>query len=345
MTAHRKLPKLDLNITNRCNYRCVHCAFDSGDLEMSELSLDELKTILQETKELGGERIDITGGEPTVRQDVGEIIKIAKSLDYKVELVTNGSLLTREKLLEFKKIGLDSIAISLDGSTYDIYSRIRKVDKGTYETVLRSIRTSIDLGFYTKVNTVVFNSNLEDLPSIAEFCIEEGVDENGIYYFTPVGRGNRSDELSVEPVKWLNFARENLTKYRSDIKLSIEFPLIEEDFPKEELDCILKEDPYHLQILPDGNVYPCAILASYNKPIANLRETSIKDVWNNQNLWKQYYDSVYSNVFEKFCGFCTDITNSGVENYQAKGYRFVCPLRKFLVGDLLWGDNLLYAKD
>ncbi|MCK5025696.1 MAG: radical SAM protein, partial [Nanoarchaeota archaeon] len=73
MPLHRKLPKLDLNITNRCNFRCVHCAFDSGIEHMSELSVKEIKKILTDTKELGGERIDLTGGEPTVREDLADI--------------------------------------------------------------------------------------------------------------------------------------------------------------------------------------------------------------------------------------------------------------------------------
>jgi len=333
MIIHKNLPKLDLNVTNRCNFRCVHCAFDSGIKETNELSIEELEKILKDTKELGGERIDITGGEPTIREDIGEIIKLGKALDYKIELVTNGSLITKKELSKFKNLGLDSIAISLDGSNYEIYSRIRKVDEKTYRHVLETIDDAVDLGFYTKINTVAFNSNLENIPEITEFCINKKIKEHGIYYFTPVGRGDISTELSVEPVKWLDFIREKLVKYDSQIKLSIEFPIIEKDFPKEGLDCILKEDPYHLQILPDGNVYPCAILASYQKPIGNLHKTSIKEIWNNQKLWKDYYQNICSEVFQKFDGFCADFHNFNLKNYSSK-YKFVCPLRKFLVGEL-----------
>ncbi|MBI5871581.1 radical SAM protein, partial [archaeon] len=129
LTQYKTIPKLDLNITNRCNFRCVHCAFDSGMRTMNEFSLNKIRQILIDTKKLGGERIDITGGEPTIRKNIFEIIKIAKSLGYKVELVTNGSLLNKKGLLRLKTIGLDSIAVSLDGSDYGKYSRIRKVSK------------------------------------------------------------------------------------------------------------------------------------------------------------------------------------------------------------------------
>jgi len=332
MKTHKKLPKLDLNVTNRCNFRCVHCAFDSGITKMSELTAKELEKILADTKELGGERIDITGGEPTLRKDLNEIIKLGKCLDYKIELVTNGSLITKKRLHIMKKLGLDSIAVSLDGSNYENYSKIRKVDEKTYRRVLQTIYDSVDLGFYTKVNTVVFNSNMKDIPKITEWCIEKKINEHGIYYFSPIGRGNYANELSVEPIKWLKFIRKRLTKYNSKIKLSIEVPLIEKDFTEKNIGCILKEDPYHLQILPDGNVYPCAILASYHKPIANLHKTPIKDIWNNQKLWKDYYQMISSDVFHRFNGFCTDF--SDFKEYKSKKYTFVCPLRKFSVGEL-----------
>lgn len=329
---HKKLPKLDLNVTNRCNFRCVHCAFDSGDVEMPELSVSQLEKILRETKELGGERIDITGGEALVREDIDEIIKLGKSFEYKIELVSNGSLLTKEKLERFRKIGLDSIAISLDGSTYNIYNKIRRVSEATYNHVLGMIDECVKIGIDTKINSVVFDSNLYDLDKITEFCIEKKVSEHGIYYFTPIGRGSRSNELAVEPVKWLKFIKEKLMKYDSKIKLSVEFPLIEKEFAKEGLGCMLKEDPYHLQILPNGNVYPCAI-ASYYKPIGNLYYSSVKEIWNNRRLWEEYYQGISSEVFQKFNDYCVNFSAFDLSKYDGK-YKFVCPLRKFLVGEL-----------
>lgn len=316
----KNLPKLDLNVTNRCNFRCVHCAFDSGIEHMSELSLGQLERLLKDTKELGGEKIDITGGEPTIREDIADIVRIAKSIGYKIELVTNGSLLDKEKLLQLKDAGIDSTAISLDGSDYETYSRIRKVDSEVYRRVLQTIEDSVALGIPTKVNTVAFTSNMHDLPAIIRFCIEAGAVENGIYYYTPIGRGKRGDEFSIEPIRWLLFVRENLAPYASQIKLSIEVPLIEKDF-KRDTDCILRNDPYHLQILPSGDVYPCAILASHHRPIANLHNTSVKDIWCNKAMWDDYGTKVAGLFSNRFC--------VGDYEFDEHKYKLVCPLRKF----------------
>ncbi|MDP2926247.1 MAG: radical SAM protein [Nanoarchaeota archaeon] len=329
-TYKRKLPKLDLNVTNRCNFKCAHCAFDSGIIKMPELTLGELKKILSDTKKLRGERFDITGGEPLVRNDIEQIIKIGKNLGYKIELVTNGYLLGKKKLKRFKSLGLDAIAISLDGSNPEIYNKIRNRNDKTFHKVINNIKLSKKYGFKTKVNTVVFSSNLEDIPNIIKLCLSIGVDEYGIYYFTPIGRGNRSNELAVEPIKWLNFIRTKLKPYEnSPVKISLELPIIEREYWNKNLGCIANCEKSHLQILPNGNTYPCAILASYQKPVANLHDCSIGDIWKNQELWKKYWKNL-NQLFKRLGGYCVDFQHAfNMKNYDLKKYRFVCPLRKF----------------
>ena len=315
-----RLPKLDLNVTNRCNYRCVHCAFDSGEIDMPELSLEEIRKILEDTKKLGGKRFDITGGEPLVRGDINEIIEIGKDLGYRIELITNGSLLTLEKLKGFKERGLDSIAISIDGPDYETYSSIRKVSRKVYEKVLQSVDDVLALGIPLKINTTVFQSNYRRIPELTDWCVEKNIAEHGLYYFTAVGRGARNKEKSVEPDKWLEFIRNNICDDR--IKISLEFPFIDKKLNKETR-CLAEAEQYHLQILPDGNVYPCAIMASYQMPIANLHECSVMDIWKNKALWDSYWDKA-SRMFKNGC--CVDFS----ESFDSKGYRrFVCPLRKF----------------
>jgi len=332
---NRKLPKLDLNITNKCNFRCTHCAFDSGIINLPELTIKEIKRILKETKEIGGKRFDITGGEPLLRKDVEKIIQIGKKLNYKIELVTNGSLLTKTKLRKFKILGLDGIAISLDGSNQKVYNQIRRRDKKTFYKVINSIRASKRTGFYTKINTTVFQCNLKDIPNIIRLASKLKVDELGLYYFTPIGRGERSKELAVEPLKWLSLIRKTLKHYSNKgLRISLEFPLIEKSNWSKDLGCIVNKEKSHLQILPDGNVYPCAILASYNKPVANLKEVSIKKIWKNNRLWKNYWTSL-SKTFRTCNGSCVNFKQAfNLKHYNQKKYCFVCPLRKFKLEEI-----------
>jgi radical SAM protein with 4Fe4S-binding SPASM domain len=329
------LPKLDLNITNDCNFRCVHCAFDSGIKKYDELSLPTIKKILTQTRRLGGERIDITGGEPTLRKDLPQIIKFGKKLGFRIELVTNGSLLNRTRLVQFKKMGLDAIAISLDGIRYATYARIRKTKMKTFRRVLETIHDSVNLGFYTKINTVAFTTNLHEIPEITEFCIKNRIHEHGIYYFTPVGRGKTANSLVIPPIRWLDFMKKELLPLQSNIKISIEFPFSKNNELLDRAACIAQYDRHHLQILPNGDVFPCAIMASYDKPIANLHERSIPQIWNNNALWNAYWQKNQS-VFNANDGCCVDLNKKCINNTIRKknhAYHFICPLRKFHVSD------------
>jgi len=329
-----KLPKLDLNITNDCNYRCTHCAFDSGEKKMRDIPLAKIKELLIDTKSLGGERFDITGGEPTLRPDLEGIVLFGKSLGYKIELVTNGSLLSREKLVRLKGVGLDSVTISLDGPNYESYSEIRKVHRTTYERVLKNITEAVGLGFAVKINTIAAKNNYERIPELTEFCIKAGIKEHGIYYFTPIGRGECGGLSAVEPVEWLRFVREKLLRYDDKIKMRIEIPLIEKGMLKKEFCCLAESERYHMQILPDGKVYPCAIAASYDKPIADLNKTRISGIWNNQFIWNSYWGSLNRFFNENnSAGYCVNFSGFKMQDYKYK-YDLVCPLRKFSPGDL-----------
>lgn len=325
----KALPKLDLNITNRCNFHCIHCCFRSGDILLEELPYKKIANLLKIFKQIGGQRIDITGGEPLVRDDVEQIIQLGKNLGLKIELVTNGSLLDESRLNRLKQLGLDGIAISLDGSQYKIYKKIRPVSKEIYNRVISNIQKSAALGFYTKINTVVFNTNLADIPNITKLAINWGVKEHGLYYFTPVGRGQTSPHEVVNPLKWLAVIRRDLSKLKNEIKLSIETPILEQRYAKKcNISCYLK-NPWHLQILPDGHVYPCAIMAFYNKPCGNLYHQTLQEIWHDKKLWDgTYYKKNVLPLFKKFGG-CVDFGKSFKNLIRSRRFKFVCLMCKF----------------
>ena len=299
---------------------------------MNEFSATKVKEILIEFKKLGGQRIDITGGEPTLRKDLKEIIEIAKSFNLKVELVTNGSLLSKVKLKAFKELGLDAIAVSLDGSIYETYAKIRPINRDTFNKIIDNIKQSIELGFYTKINTVVFRSNFKDLINITKLAIKLKANEHGLYYFSPIGRGKDQNKEVVNPLSWLKLLRQDFLKLDDKIKISVEVPIIEKEIAKRlETSCYL-ENPWHLQILPDGNVYPCAIMAAYKKPFGNLHKQSLKQLWEDKRLWEgEFYQRQIESLFQKVGG-CVNYPM--FSELLKNGYEFVCLCRKFSIKEV-----------
>lgn len=91
---------------------------------MAEFTLKKIEETLQIFTELGGWRIDITGGEPLMREDINSIVDMSvNKFKLKTELVTNSILLNRKRILKFKEMGLKQVAISLDGSAYAIHKK------------------------------------------------------------------------------------------------------------------------------------------------------------------------------------------------------------------------------
>lgn len=121
-------------ITHRCNLRCSYC--NSYKQIEDEMTTEQIKKMLTKLKNMGLIRLGITGGEPLLREDIGEIISFAKSLGIKTTLVTNGSLVNA-KIKELKD--LDLLIVSLEGPK-EIHDSLR--GRGTFEKAIESIKAA-----------------------------------------------------------------------------------------------------------------------------------------------------------------------------------------------------------
>lgn len=322
--------KLDLNVTNRCNLPCPHCCFKAGRKEMPEMPFAELKKLLTEFRLQDGQRIDITGGEPLMRQDINDIIKCAKDLGIRVELVTNGTLLTDQKILDLRKIGLDEAAISLDGADWKTNKIIRGYDEDTYNRLCNHAALLSAYGIKTKVNTVLFEHNLPEIPVVTAQAAKWGAKEHGIYYFSPTGSGEASDLKPANPFQWLSWIV-TMQKQRNaddDLKVSAETPLIETSIKEKnnlKTGCFM-DSPWHLQILPDGKVYPCAIMCHHGLPLGDLNRQSLSQIWQDKEAMRKYYEKHVKPMFAKWGG-C--MPYEFLRIMDKSKYEFVCLCRKF----------------
>jgi uncharacterized radical SAM superfamily Fe-S cluster-containing enzyme len=117
-----------LEITSRCNLRCPVCFADAGCADRDQ-ALEDIKSQLQLLFDTAGKcNIQLSGGEPTVREDLPEIIKMACSIGYTfVQLNTNGIRLAEESgyAKELKEAGLSAVFMQFDGLRDEIYEQIR----------------------------------------------------------------------------------------------------------------------------------------------------------------------------------------------------------------------------
>ncbi len=116
----RRLPKLDIEMTERCNFRCLHCTINrpagDGAARAAEMSRETIEEVLRQAAEAGVLSVRFTGGEPLLRPDFEAIYRTARGLGLRVSLLTNASLITdriADLLAEIPP--LDPVEVSLYG--------------------------------------------------------------------------------------------------------------------------------------------------------------------------------------------------------------------------------------
>ena len=179
----RKFPYIRMSITDVCNFKCGYCLpngyqVDKGD-NRKFLHLDEIKRLAKCFSELGVLKIRITGGEPTVRKDFFDIIKVLKfdSGIKKVVITTNGYHLD-QKAKQLVNSGLNGINISIDSLDRETFKNITSHDR--LPEILQGIKNLQDLGFENiKINGVLLNgvnASEKDFNKWSEFIKNNKID-------------------------------------------------------------------------------------------------------------------------------------------------------------------------
>jgi cyclic pyranopterin phosphate synthase len=174
----RSVNYLRISVTDRCNLRCLYCMPPEGVPQMSHseiLSYEEIRAVVQAAAELGINKIRLTGGEPLIRADFPELIKILSQIEgiQELSLTTNGILL-KNHALGLRQAGLSRINVSLDTLKPDKFQYITRL--GRLKDVLEGIETAKEAGFKpVKINTVVMrNINDDEILDFARMTYEDG---------------------------------------------------------------------------------------------------------------------------------------------------------------------------
>ena len=166
-------------LTYRCTAKCAICSYwrNPSDPE-SELPLPRIREGLDKIHSYGCRAVNFTGGEPTLRRDLAEIVRSASELGMWTSLVTNGSLLTQQRVRELRDAGLDVLLVSLDSIHPEVHDRQRGV-AGLHWKVAECARW-ISSDFLSGhraggIMTVLTNLNIEYVERMVERADEFGV--------------------------------------------------------------------------------------------------------------------------------------------------------------------------
>ena len=168
----RPVTNLRISITKRCNLNCFYCHREGQKEGEVEMTPGEIERIVKIASLLGIKKVKLTGGEPTIRDDVVEIVKRIRPYVEDLSLTTNGTVMYR--LAEpLKEAGLDRVNVSLDTLDREKYKEITGYD--VLPWVLRGIEKSVELFEPVKLNMVVMRGlNDDEIWDMIEYAAKIG---------------------------------------------------------------------------------------------------------------------------------------------------------------------------
>ncbi len=313
------LREIDLNLTNYCNLECVHCSYGSTRSKAEPaLATDVVHRLLDEAKAIGTEVVHWSGGEPATRPDMADLIAHAHGLGFGMRLLSNGILLSEERLARFWDAGLRKVLVSVDG--LEEHHDTHRAHPGLWPKTLAGIRNAVAAGYHTRVNAAATTENVDDMATLARTMADLGVHTFTVFYLISVGRGADIADLQVPPARWRRLMEE-LTAVAGELGPSMEMT-VEKVFA-------WTDDPEieHLQaegrgggclgflngcdyvnILADGRVYPCVCFIDGAPPLGNINERPLAEILHDPASWRFYWSMTATN---DTCGACSMVGPCG----------------------------------
>lgn len=297
-TKVHPLRYLFIEITQRCNLKCLHCGSDcTKDTQLDELSTKEWVDFFEylpknfDPKELV---LVVTGGEPLCCPNLERILQAIHNNHLAWGMVSNGYGLTKRKLDMLLRTGLSSMTISLDG-TRAPHDWLRGL-QGSYDRAVDAIArvAQARLPFFDVV-TCVNPHNLNELDKVQEVLVKNGVKQWRLFAIFPKGRAlehNKELILSDEQLRQMFDWIANKRKQLADSDFKVEFSC--EGFLPPKMDAAVRSEPYFCRagisigsVLCDGSISGCPNI-SRSLIQGNIRTDDFKDVWDNR--YQQFRD-------------------------------------------------------
>ena len=319
-------------MTQACPLACRHCRAEAvSTAHSNQLTHVESVDLLRQIASFDSKpHLILTGGDPMQREDLYEIIDEARRLGITVSVTPAATAeLTVEVLAKLKAHGIDSLGLSLDGSTAERHESIRGVD-GCFDWTMRAMCEAADLGFPIQVNTLVSEETADDLPAIYELLKDIKIMRWSLFYLIAVGRGKELQPVTPQ-------RGEELMQWTYDMAQQAPFAIKTTEAPSYRRVALSKmreagwtgaeiektpvyrgfgiRDGHGIMFVSNqGDIYPAGFL-----PLAmgNVRVDKLVDVYRDSPMFKALHTP---SMFKGKCGQCEYRTLCGGSRARAFAY-------------------------
>lgn len=273
--------RMDAALTFRCQNDCIHC-YSGGPHESPELSTDQWRQVIDKLSEAGVFIITFTGGEPTLRGDLPELLIYAQQKGIVTGLITNGRKLKDPayvKLLE--DAGLDFVQVTLESDKPEIHDAMTK-SQGSWAETVEGIKNAAKSQIYVSTNTTLSKNNAQDFLSTVDFIKRLGVDAFGCNSLIYSGKGGEVSEKFALKAEDLKVLLPQIHERADEVGLKFLWytPTQYCTLNPVELGLGIKSCTaamINACVGPNGDVYPCQ---SYFESLGNILTEPWEKIWN-----------------------------------------------------------------
>ncbi len=238
---------------------------------------------------LGVLQIHLSGGEPTARKDLEDIVRVAAESNLYSNLITAGVTLTRDRLQKIADAGLDHVQLSIQDVDAENADRIASY-KGGMAKKIEVAKWVKEIGLPLTINAPIHRQNIHNVPRMIDFAVEMGAGRIEIahvqyYAWALLNRGALmpTREAFMTTAHQVEEARE---KYKGIIVIDAIVPDYYAKFPKP---CMGGWARGIVNITPSGRVLPCHAAESIKGlPFDNIKDKKLADIWLNGEAFQKY---------------------------------------------------------
>jgi radical SAM protein with 4Fe4S-binding SPASM domain len=294
-----QLTNLHIEITSKCNERCVHC-YIPHDKKVSYIEPDLFYDVLKQCKNMRLLHLTLSGGEPMLHKNFCDFLRKCKEYDFSVNVLSNLTLLNDEIIKEMKMNPLLGVQVSLYSMDSNIHDEITQM-KGSFEKTKNAILKLIENDIPLQISCPIMKQNRNSYDEVIKWAKKHKIHVGDDYVI--IARYNHTTQnlscrLSINEIKEvINDKVSNDAKYLEQMEMAADK---KKNITPNDFICSVCHSS--ICIADNGNVYPCAGWQDYI--VGNVKVTSLNDIWDNSEK-VQYLRGLRNQDFTK-CIQCPD---------------------------------------
>ncbi len=311
------IPKATIEVTSKCNERCVHC-YIPHKFKNKDMNKNDIFLFIDQLHDMNGVDLILSGGECFLHKDILEIIKYAHKKDFIISILSNATLIDDSIISVIKEANINIFQVSIYSMKPEIHDYITQL-RGSHKKTIHNIIKMIEADIPVRISCPVMKINRKDYKDVIMWANKYKIKAYTDYIM--IGKmnldiSNLQNRISIQEAEEL---------IKDILAVDLDYNNIIDKIPYiDKTSSISGNEEYKtkpicgagfdkIYLSSDGNLYPCP---GWQYKLGNITEQSLKDIWENSPKLK-YIRGITKESFPK-CLEC-----------EAKDYCVICMERNF----------------